>query len=172
MALVLAVTLFFRRRDSQRLPPAWWLGAVSATLLTASLAWLGHAGASEGPNQNVELAGDVLHLVSAGLWPAGLGTALALFLGCYLHGEREPISLLVAGAATRRFSALSLVAVGLLAVSGIANSYFLVGSFHMLFTSDYGRLLLLKLALFLAMMVFWGVESFFSAKRRLSHFQS
>jgi putative copper resistance protein D len=167
IALVLAVTLFVRRRGSERLTPVWWLGAVLATLLTASLAWLGHAGASEGPNQNLQLAGDVVHLVAAGLWPAGL-VPLALFLGCYLHGDREPVSLVMAGAATRRFSALSLVAVGLLAISGVVNSYFLVGSFHTLVASSYGRLLLLKLSLFLAMMVF-GAWNLFLAKWRLAN---
>ena len=165
MGLVLAVTLFFLRRGPVRFSPAWLLGGLSATLLTASLAWLGHAGAGEGPEQNLQLAGDVLHLIAAGLWPGGLAP-LALFLGCYLGGDGELASLLVAGAAVRRFSALSLVAVGLLVISGIANSYFLVGSFHTLVTSNYGRLLLLKLGLFLAMMVF-GAWNLFLAKRRM-----
>jgi putative copper resistance protein D len=165
ITLIFMVTLLFWRRGSERLSLGLLVGAVLATLLTASLAWLGHAGAVEGPNQNLELGGDIVHLVAAGLWPAGLAP-LALFLGCYLCRGREPISLLIARAATRRFSTLSLIAVGLLVISGIANSYFLVGSFRTLVATGYGRLLLLKLALFLAMMVF-GAWNLFLSKRRI-----
>ena len=167
IAMVLAVTLMVRRQRAERLSLGWWLGAVAATLLTASLAWLGHAGASEGPNQNLQLAGDVLHLVAAGLWPAGLAP-LALFLGGYLRRDSDSVSRRMASAATRRFSALSLVAVGLLVISGTVNSYYLVGSFHTLVTTGYGRLLLLKLALFLAMMVF-GAWNLFLAQWRLAN---
>src|SRR5262249_60622524 len=48
----------------------------------------------------------------------------------------------------RRFSTLSLCCVSVLVVSGISNSWLLVGSIHAFFTTPYGRLLLLKLTLF------------------------
>jgi putative copper resistance protein D len=48
----------------------------------------------------------------------------------------------------RRFSKLSLCCVSVLIASGICNSWLLVGSIHALFTTPYGRLLLVKLALF------------------------
>jgi putative copper resistance protein D len=148
IVLVLAIGLFFalgtqRGRKGMRL--AIPLCALLATALTASLAWLGHAGAGEGPNQNLHLSGDVLHLVAAGIWPAGLAP-FAIFLGCFLKA-RDHGSLLAACEATRKFSALSFLIVGVLFASGIANSYFLVRTFHALVSTDYGLLLVLKIVL-------------------------
>jgi putative copper resistance protein D len=87
----------------------------------------------------------LVHLIAAGIWPAGL----APFAVCLIHflKARSPALLAAAGLATRRFSALSLLTVGVLIASGIANSYFLVGTFHALVSTDYGLLLLLKIAL-------------------------
>ena len=48
----------------------------------------------------------------------------------------------------RRFSALSLGCVSVLVVSGLSNSWLLVGSIGALFTTPYGLLLLFKLTLF------------------------
>jgi putative copper resistance protein D len=48
----------------------------------------------------------------------------------------------------RRFSALSLTAVALLAMTGFVNSWFLVGSVENLFGLTYGRWLLAKIILF------------------------
>jgi putative copper resistance protein D len=148
IALVLATALIFvfgRRRGSKASSLAIPLCALLTMALTASLAWLGHAGAGEGPNQNLHLGGDILHLISAGVWPAGLAP-FAIFLGCFLKA-RDPSLLLAACVATRRFSALSFLAVGVLLASGVANSYFLVGTFHALVSTDYGLLLVLKIVL-------------------------
>ncbi|PYJ93166.1 MAG: hypothetical protein DME62_09840 [Verrucomicrobia bacterium] len=59
----------------------------------------------------------------------------------------------IAASVTRRFSFLSLVTVGTLAITGAVNGYFLVGTLHALVATVYGRLLLLKIALFAAMVV-------------------
>jgi putative copper resistance protein D len=55
-----------------------------------------------------------------------------------------------------RFSTLSLCCAGILIVSGISNSWLLVGSFYAIFTTAYGRLLLFKLALFCILVGFGG----------------
>ena len=148
IALALAALLACAPGRWRRRRAGWLhtpLCALSAMALTASLAWLGHAGAGEGPNQNLHLAGDVLHLIAAGIWPAGLAP-FAIFLSLFLHA-RDPSLLLAACLATRRFSALSLVTVGALFASGIINSYFLVGTLHALVSTEYGLLLLLKIGL-------------------------
>jgi putative copper resistance protein D len=67
----------------------------------------------------------------------------------------------------RRFSGLSLVVVGLLVATGLLNTYFIVGSPGALLTTDYGRLLLLKLALFVLMLGL-GAWNLFILKPRLS----
>jgi len=148
IALVLASALFFAFGTRRGWNVGWWaipLCALCSVALTASLAWLGHAAAGEGPNQNLHLGADLLHLISAGIWPAGLAP-FAIFLVCFLKA-RDPSLLLAACVATRRFSALSYLSVGVLLVSGVANAYFLVGTFHALVTTDYGLLLVLKIVL-------------------------
>jgi len=47
---------------------------------------------------------------------------------------------------------MSLIAVPILAATGMVNSFFLVGSFSAFTGTPYGRLLLIKLSLFLAML--------------------
>jgi putative copper resistance protein D len=148
VALGFAIALCFWFRAKGAPKPAWLplpVCALCAVALTASLAWLGHAGAGEEPNQNLHLAGDLLHLMAAGIWPAGLAP-FAVFLSCFSK-TRDPSFLLTACVSTRRFSALSLSTVGVLFASGIANSYFLVGTFHALVSTDYGLVLLLKIVL-------------------------
>ena len=60
----------------------------------------------------------------------------------------------------KRFSTLSLSCVTVLVVSGISNSWLLIGSIHALLTTRYGWLLLFKLTLF-------GILVGFGARNRL-----
>jgi putative copper resistance protein D len=120
---------------------AWFLLIVNGCLL-GSLAWAGH-GQESSP---WHLFADVLHLLAAGIWPAGL---LPLFL--LLRKSRSltnPADWLVIARLVRRFSAISLAAVSLLAITGFVNSWFLVGSFSNLVGQPYGRWLLVKIVLF------------------------
>ena len=52
---------------------------------------------------------------------------------------------------TRRFSRLSVAAVGVLAMSGSLNSYALIGTFDGLWSSVYGRMVICKGLLFVTM---------------------
>jgi putative copper resistance protein D len=172
IAIAMAATLPFTRR-----PFALLVSALLAIAFTGSLAWLGHAGAGEGAHQNLHLTTDILHLVGAGIWPAGLVSLAGILHPPLMSGD--PAALRVACLATRRFSTLSLFTVALLVISGIANSCFLIDSFHALVSTDYGRLLLLKLVLFAATLAVaaWNLlkltpqltvekSSFFSATRQ------
>jgi putative copper resistance protein D len=123
----------------------WRAGVVVAAAFTGSLAWLGHAGAEGGGTRVLMLGVDVVHLLAASFWPAGL-LPFALLLRRLVKAGALP----AAWAATRRFSTISLVTVAVLATSGFFNACFLVGSLHALVSTDYGRLLMVKLALFLA----------------------
>jgi len=132
---------------------AWQcVGAIIATTLLGSLEWAGHAGATLGVERPIHLTADAAHLIAAGLWPGGLlPLTLLLVQACR---SSEPSLVLAAGAITRRFSALSLLVVAALAATGLTNSYFLVGSLRALVTTEYGRLLMLKVLLFVIMMGF------------------
>lgn len=140
IGVVLGVVLCFPRGRWR-----WWLGALLAAAFTGSLAWLGHAGAGEDRQRVVMLTADVFHLLAVSLWPAGL-----LPFALLLRREIKAGALPAAHAVARRFSAMSLITVVVLAGSGLVNAYFLVGSFHALVATNYGRLLILKLALFAA----------------------
>ena len=122
-----------------------------AAALLAALSLAGHAGASIAEGRLIHLVNDAFHLIAAGAWPAGLAP-FALFLAQALQAD-QPDEMQIAASVTRRFSFLSLVTVGTLAITGAVNGYFLVGTLHALVATVYGRLLLLKIALFAAMVV-------------------
>lgn len=129
-----------------------WLLSV---VFLVSLAWISHAAAAR--VQPLGLFGDALHLCAAGGWIGGL-TPLAIFL----TRARTSFSLHEKAALVlERFSTLSLCCVSALIVSGISNSWLLVGSIHALFTTPYGCLLLVKLTLF-------GILVGFGARNRLA----
>ena len=72
----------------------------------------------------------------------------------------DDMSLAMARTATVRFSILGIVSVGTLTATGIVNTYYLAGSVPALLHTDYGRLLLVKIALFLAMVAVAAVNRF------------
>jgi putative copper resistance protein D len=130
-----------------------WRQAATITLaaaLVGTLALAGHAGAGSGIEGNVHLASDILHLVAASAWVGAL-VPLAVLLGAARRNE-DNASLSVAREATLRFSTLGVVSVGTLVATGIVNSWVLAGSVPALIGTAYGRLLLVKVALFLAML--------------------
>ncbi len=133
----------------QRARPAWLQAAavICAAVLVGGIAWAGHAIGGQGVEGVVHPIADVLHLIAAAAW---LGTLvpLALLLGL---GANDAAALAVARAATLRFSTLGVLSVGTLLVTGIVNSWYLVGSIPAFTSTDYGRLLILKIALFFAM---------------------
>jgi copper resistance protein D len=76
----------------------------------------------------------------------------------YLGRFREDGWASLAARAGSRFSSLGILAVGVLLVSGTVNAAFLLGGMHSLIDTDYGRLLLLKVALFAAMLGLAGMN--------------
>jgi putative copper resistance protein D len=67
--------------------------------------------------------------------------------------------------AVRRFSSLGVVSVATLVSSGIVNAWLLVGSFRGLVVTSYGRVLMLKLAVFLVMVSVAAINRFFLTPR-------
>jgi putative copper resistance protein D len=158
LALVLAACL-----ASDRLNGARWLALASALGLVASIAWTGHAGSTAGELGTFHLIADTLHLVAAAAWIGGL-VSLALLLVVVSRHRAEGWTSLLHDAA-RRFSALGIVSVATLLLSGIVNTAILVGSLHALLVTDYGRLLMLKMALFAVMLGFAAKNRFWLTPR-------
>ena len=151
----LAACLLMRRAKKEG--SAFWQGALAASLAGAylgSLTFAGHGEEGLGFERNIHLTADFLHLIAAGLWLGGL-IPLALLLVC-LRRFQEKNWVAAACAVAARFSNLGIPAVGILLVSGAINASFLLGEPQSLIDTRYGRLLLLKMALFAAMVCLAG----------------
>jgi copper resistance protein D len=122
---------------------------LSAILLTA-LAAAGHASAAEGVTLFIQLAMDGLHLLAAGAWLGGL-IPLAMLLS-WAGSTPEPSTLLIAQEATARFSRIGFASVVTLLITGLLNTSYLVGEIPRLVGTDYGYLLLVKLAILIPLM--------------------
>jgi copper resistance protein D len=149
LAIVLSVFLLLRGKANAA---AVWQEVVAALLAGAylgSLAFAGHGEEGLGFARDIHLAADFLHLVAAGLWLGGL-FPLAILL-THLRRFREPSWVTAACKAGSRFSTLGILAVCILLISGMINISFLVGNIQNLTDTPYGRWLLLKLTLVVAM---------------------
>jgi copper resistance protein D len=147
-ACVLAAT--FVPLLSARGAQSVWLKAtaiVFAAAFVGSLAFAGHAIGGEGIEGVVHPAADILHLIAAAAWVGALAPLALLFSIAATDAD----TLAVARSATLRFSTLGMVSVATLLLSGLVNGWYLVGSVTALTESDYGRLLSIKLVLFLLM---------------------
>ncbi|MGA7790431.1 MAG: copper homeostasis membrane protein CopD [Xanthobacteraceae bacterium] len=121
--------------------------AILAAAYAGSPAWAGHAIGSEGLEGVIHPAADILHLVAAAAWVGGLAPFAVLLTTAGADGA----SLALARIATQRFSNLGIASVASLLVSGLVNAWYLVGSIPALTATGYGRLLSVKLMLFLIM---------------------
>jgi putative copper export protein/mono/diheme cytochrome c family protein len=130
--------------------PLWRAAAAAlmAAALLGALAWAGHGASTPDAIGDVQLAGDVLHLIASGVWLGGL---LPFAVTLAFARRQESGGLALARQATARFSLLALVSVVVLLCTGIVNTYVLAGSVPALLGTPYGRLLLVKIALFAAM---------------------
>ena len=106
---------------------------------------------------------DATHLIAGSLWGGGL---VALFWT--LHSGMKVLTLPLAWAAetVRRFSRLAFASVTMLLITGLYQSWIQVGNLTILFATAYGRVLALKILLFLAMLSL-GALNFWSTGPRL-----
>jgi copper resistance protein D len=138
-------------------PSKSWIDIVAvlaASAFAGALAWAGHAAGGQDVEAVVHPTADVLHLVAAAAWVGAL-VPLVLLLATV---DKDEASIAIARAAVLRFSTLGIVAVGTLLMTGIVNSWYLVGSVAALTGTYYGQLLLAKLALFFAMVAIAAVN--------------
>ncbi|MET4116288.1 putative copper resistance protein D [Bradyrhizobium sp. JR4.1] len=158
LAVLLAACLLLDQMVLSR-----WLVLLAASALVAAIAWTGHAGSTLGELGNLHLAADVLHLCAASAWIGGLaGLAILFEVGRHRPAlEWRPLEL----DAISRFSILGMISVAALIVSGLLNTWILVGSIRASLVTDYGRLLLLKIAAFAIMVAFAAVNRFWLTPR-------
>jgi putative copper resistance protein D len=148
LAMTFALLLSPRERS--------WIGTLAvlaAAAFSGALAFTGHAIGGQGAEGIVHPAADILHLIAAAAW---IGALLPLALLLAAAGKNN--SLAIARAATLRFSALGVISVGTLLVTGIVNTWYLAGSIEALTSTFYGQLLLAKIATFLVMVAIAAVN--------------
>jgi copper resistance protein D len=130
--------------------------AILAAGFVGALAWAGHGGATPGNAGIIHLSADILHLLAAAAWLGGLVPFVMLL--AYLRRSDRDGWTAIAGLITSRFSNLGIVAVGTLLASGVTNASFLAGDIQGLTETGYGRLLMLKILLFVAMVCLAAVN--------------
>lgn len=126
--------------------PARPVVAALAVVALGSLAWSGHAGASEAALGSVHRSSDIAHLIAGAVWIA----ALVMFARILLFDAEVPGAVPSAVTALERFSGVGSIIVGAIVVTGLINLLAIVGidGLTTIFSSIYGWMLLLKLALF------------------------
>jgi putative copper resistance protein D len=129
----------------------WSLLAAVGAVVVATLAWLGHGAATEGPGRWLHLVADIVHVLAAALW---LGALAAFWLMLSRRSARATDAAMF-HQALKGFSGLGTLAVGLLTASGLVNTTFTVGMANLRLAPDtaYGQLLIVKLVLFGLMLV-------------------
>ncbi len=108
------------------------------------------------------LLADVIHLLAVGAWVGGL-PALLLAAAAAARAPDAPRPPLAEIAA--RFSAVATVAVGLIVVTGAYSAWIQVLEPPRLWSTPYGRLLLVKVSLVLPLLALGGVNMLWTRRR-------
>lgn len=126
----------------------------------ASFAWTGHGAADDDLQGVLHLGADVLHLLAAGVWLGALAV-LAAVLAAARRGP-DPWTLQRLHRGLEGFSGVGTAAVAVLVLTGLVNSWFLVGPNHLaaLLTSAYGLLLGAKVLIFAGMLGLAAINRF------------
>ena len=130
----------------------------AGALSLASLGWTGHALIGESRIGIAYAVNQSVHLLASGLWLGGLVALAALVLQAIRSTSGSWFA--VMRAMLLQFSRIGYFAVALVALTGIVNTAILVGSVRGLIGTPYGRLLLVKIALFLLMVILAVINRF------------
>jgi copper transport protein len=138
------LTDLLRRGERAARSAAWRVGAAAVGLgLLRTNGMIGHA--VDAPNPLYAQLAGLVHLTGIVLWIGGLAVLLVGVLP-----RRRPDEL---ANVVPRYSRLAMVSVALIVVGGLVLGWQVVGSVSAVFTTDYGRLLLVKLAIFALVLV-------------------
>jgi len=139
-----------------------WLPLTSfaAAVALATLVWTGHGSTDEGAVGWLHLAADVVHLMASAAWTGALLGLVLLLSRPMAKIDSEHLEL--THRALHGFGKIGSIVVAILVVTGLVNSWLLVGADHIvsLPATRYGQLLLAKLALFVAMLALASLNRF------------
>lgn len=156
LALCLVLLLGRGRADGRAPRRTAVLGGLIAAALLATIAYAGHANSEAGREHLIHLGADMLHLLASAAWLGALPPLVYLLSPARGADVRAAIAL--AAQATGRFSLVGVASVATLVVTGLVNSWFLVGNVAGLVGTEYGRLLIVKLVIFASMLCLAAVN--------------
>ena len=138
--------------DTNRLLVAQVLSFYGGLAVTASFVLWGHD--TEAPYRWLSMASDIVHVTAAAVWLGGLvGLTLVLF-------RRAPHPVRSTAQILGRFSTAAAISVVALVVAGGTMAWIESGSLEALFTTTYGQLVLVKIALTLGVLVMAAFNRF------------
>lgn len=127
--------------------------AIAGSAAIATLAWSGHAGATEGPAGTLHRISDALHLIAAAVWIGAIAAFLLLLRP--RRGDIPPEQAALVTRSLDRFARTGTICVLVLTATGLINAQLIFGIANAgrSLMSPYGQLLLVKLLLFGAMLL-------------------
>jgi copper transport protein len=138
--------------DTNKLIVAQILAFYGGLAVTVSFALYGHD--TEAPNRWLVIGSDAVHVTAAAVWLGGLA---GLFL---VLRRRAPHPVRSTATIVSRFSNVAAVSVLFLAAAGLAMAWVEVGSLSGLWSTTYGRLVLVKVAITLGVVVMAAYNRF------------
>ena len=165
LALVLAIFALVKRSRSRVLDDALsWCNLILALALLIAIALSGHASAVGSNVQVLSVLSDWLHLLAASLWIGGIFYIAVVYVPILQDctaSERPRVLLSILA----RFSPLAIAGVILMSVTGPVNALMHMNSFTQLITTAYGRSLVLKSLLVVALLVTSALHVFWLRPR-------
>lgn len=143
---------------SRRPVPASTITAIAGAIALATLAWTGHASATEGLAGTLHRISDGLHLIAAAIWLGAIAAFLLILRP--RRGVVPPSEAALAARSLPRFARTGTICVLVLAATGLINAQLIVGIANVgrSLMSPYGQLLVAKLLLFVAMLALAGAN--------------
>lgn len=123
----------------------WMMACLAAVAVAASAPLTGHA-VAQPESYLLPVALQAAHVLGAGVWIGGLFVMFAVAIAANPRsgpGSGAPLAMTVSA-----FSPMAVAAVGLLAATGLVTAFLYLNAVSDLWTTPYGRTLLVKIALF------------------------
>lgn len=141
----------------------WWVAWAGLGLaLLSTSTFSGHAAVAS--PRAVAIVNDIIHLASVGTWFTGI-VVLAVALPDAWLGRTPTDRLLVLAPSVLRFSHVAFVSITIAAITGTINSFLNVGTLGDMLETGYGRVLTLKIAVFLLILAIGGINHFYLRHR-------
>lgn len=147
-----------RRTASSTNAGLLWIGLGASAVMMLSPSMTGHAAAAA-KEYHFAVVSDWLHMVAAAVWVGGL-FHLALTMTSGISGLRGHQRIAVLNRAIPQFTRLAVASTAVLALTGVYNSWMHVDRFSELWTTPYGKTLLVKVLFFVVMVALGGINTF------------